>query len=241
MEITGRVALVTGAGVRLGRAIALGLAEQGADVAIHYNRSSAPADEVVAAIRALGRRAVAFHSDLSDLTQVLNLIPRAVDALGAVDVLINSASIFERGTLASTTAENWSRHLDVNLRAPFFLCQAFAQYIRAGCRGHIINVADWRVARPGTQHLAYTLSKSGLITLTQSLALALAPAVQVNALAPGAILPPLEDDGYFGRLAERLPLKHTGKPQDVVDAVLYLLRSDFVTGEVLHITGGEHL
>jgi NAD(P)-dependent dehydrogenase (short-subunit alcohol dehydrogenase family) len=241
LDIKGRVALITGAGVRVGRAIALGLAQQGADVAVHYNSSSAAAEEVVAAIHGMGRQAIALPADLGDMNDVISLIPRAADALGTVDVLINSASIFERGTLDSTTTENWSRHLDINLRAPFFLCQAFARQLPAGHRGHIINVADWRVARPGTQYMAYTLSKSALVTLTQSLALGLAPSIQVNALAPGAILPPPEDDGYFERLAERLPLKHTGKPQDIVDAVLYLLRSDFVTGEVLHITGGEHL
>ncbi len=241
MEIMGRVALVTGAGVRLGRAMALGLAEQGADVVVHYNRSSGPAEDVARQIRDLGRRAVALQADLADLDEVMGLIPKACEALGTIDVLINSASIFERGTLASTSLENWNRHLDINVRAPFFRCQRFAAQLPAGHRGHIINMADWRVIRSGTQHMAYTLSKSALVTLTQSLALALGPDVQVNALAPGAILPSPEDDGYFERLAERLPLRRTGNPQEIVGAVLYLLRSDFVTGEILRITGGEHL
>jgi pteridine reductase len=241
LEIAGRVALITGAGVRVGRAIALGLAEQGADIAAHYNSSRAQAEEVVTRIRSLGRRAVALQADVGDIAQVSALFPRATEELGPVDILVNSASIFQRGTLESTTVEDWDRHLDINLRAPFFLCQAFRAQLPAGKRGHIINIADWRVARPGTQYMAYTLSKSALVTLTLSLALGLAPDIQVNALAPGAILPPPEDDGYFQRLAERLPLRRTGSPQDIVDAVLYLLRSDFVTGEVLRVTGGEHL
>jgi pteridine reductase len=241
LKIAGRVALITGAGVRVGRAIALGLAEQGADIIVHYNASAADAEDVAASIRSLGRRAVALPADLSDIEQVVALFPRATEALGTVDILVNSASIFQRGTLDSTTVEDWDRHLDINLRAPFFLSQAFRAQLPAGMRGHIVNIADWRAVRPGTQYVAYTLSKSALVTLTLSLALGLAPDIQVNALAPGAILPPPEDDGYFQRLAERLPLRHTGKPQDVVDAVLYLLRSDFVTGEVLYVTGGEHL
>jgi pteridine reductase len=241
LKIAGRVALITGAGVRVGRAIALGLAEQGADIIVHYNASAAEAEDVAASIRSLGRRAVALPADLSDIKQVVALFPRATEALGTVDILVNSASIFQRGTLDSTTVEDWDRHLDINLRAPFFLSQAFRAQLPAGMRGHIVNIADWRAVRPGTQYVAYTLSKSALVTLTLSLALGLAPDIQVNALAPGAILPPPEDDGYFQRLAERLPLRHTGKPQDVVDAVLYLLRSDFVTGEVLYVTGGEHL
>jgi pteridine reductase len=241
LKIAGRVALITGAGVRVGRAIALGLAEQGADIIVHYNASAAEAEDVAASIRSLGRRAVALPADLSDIEQVVALFPRATEALGTVDILVNSASIFQRGTLDSTTVEDWDRHLDINLRAPFFLSQAFRAQLPAGMRGHIVNIADWRAVRPGTQYVAYTLSKSALVTLTLSLALGLAPDIQVNALAPGAILPPPEDDGYFQRLAERLPLRHTGKPQDVVDAVLYLLRSDFVTGEVLYVTGGEHL
>ncbi len=241
MEVAGRVALVTGAAVRIGRAIALGLAEQGADVIVHYRSSRAQAEQVVASARGMGRRAIALQADLADLDQVMQLLPRAVDALGTVDVLINSASIFERGTLSSTTARDWQRHLDINLRAPFFLCQAFASQLPPGHRGHIVNIADWRVCRPGTEHVAYTVSKSGLVTLTQSLALALAPNVQVNAIAPGAILPSEGDSGYFERLAERLPLRRTGGPGDVVEAVLFLLRSDFVTGEMLRITGGEHL
>jgi NAD(P)-dependent dehydrogenase (short-subunit alcohol dehydrogenase family) len=242
VDLTDRVALVTGAGVRIGRAIALGLASAGMHVAVHYHSSEAPAREVVDAIRAGGRNAMALQADLADMASLTSLLPRAAESLGPVSVLVNSASIFERGTLAATTEQSWERHLNINARAPFFLCQAYMGQLPPNTRGHIINIADWRALRPGTQYMAYTLSKGALVTLTLSLALALAPTVQVNALAPGAILPPPQDDGgYFQRLGERLPLRRTGDPQEVVDAVLYLLGSDFVTGEILHITGGEHL
>lgn len=242
MDLVGKVALVTGAGVRIGRAIALGLASRGAQVVAHYHRSAAPAQSLVAEIEALGGEAVAVQGDLQDTACLPGLVAAGIERFGHLDILVNSAAIFERGTLLTTDEANWSRHLDINLKAPFFLCQAFVGRLRAEQRGHIINIADWRAERPGTQYMAYTLAKSGLVALTKSLALALGPQVQVNAIAPGAILPPPGDeDGYFARLAETLPLKRTGSPDEVVAAVAYLLRSDFVTGEVLHITGGEHL
>jgi pteridine reductase len=242
MDLVGRVALVTGAGVRIGRAIALGLATRGAHIVVHYHRSAAPAQALVAEIEALGGEALPVQGDLCDTPRIPELVEAGVRRFGHLDILVNSAAIFERGTIQSTDEENWSRHLDINLKAPFFLCQAFVERLQANQRGHIVNIADWRAERPGTQYMAYTLAKSGLISLTKSLSLALGPQVQVNAIAPGAILPPPDNrDGYFARLAEKLPLRRTGSPEEVVAAVVYLLESDFVTGEVLHITGGEHL
>lgn len=242
MEIAGKVALVTGAGVRVGRAIALGLAAQGMRLLVHYHTSAEPAQAVVAEIAAQGGEALAVQADLRDVEALPGLIQRGLDAWGGVDVLINSASIFQRGTVYSTTPTNWEDHFAINLRAPFFLCQALARALRDGQRGHIINIADWRALRPGTQYMAYTLAKAGLIAMTESLAQALGPAVQVNAIAPGAILSPPGDDGvYFRQLAERLPLRHIGAPEEIVKATRYLLDSDFVTGEVLLVTGGEHL
>jgi pteridine reductase len=241
MDLSDKVALITGSGVRLGRAMALALAERGCDVIVHYNRSADEADEVVARIRQMGRRAVALSSDLRDAGRAGELIERGAQALGQVDILINSASLFERGTLDETTEALWDDHLAVNLKAPFFLCQAFARQIGER-RGHIINMVDWRAMHPGTAYIAYNMSKTGLLALTESLAQALGPNVQVNAIAPGAILPPPGDDGsYFRKLAQRVPLKRTGSPEEIVKGVLYLLDSDFVTGETLLITGGEHL
>jgi len=243
MELNGRVALVTGAGVRLGRAIALALAHEGAHVAVHYHRSRGPAEEAVAMIRAMGRRAIAVQLDLSQTEQLDALVGRVVEALGSLDLLVNSASIFERGTVFSETSASWDRHMGINVKAPFFLIQAFARRLKPGQRGHVINIADWRALRPGTQYMAYTVSKAGLVALTKSLALALAPQVQVNAIAPGGILPPTDPAGaaYFGKLPERIPLRHVGSPREITNTVLYLLASDFVTGEVVQVTGGEHL
>ncbi len=242
MELADRVALVTGAGVRIGRAIALGLASEGVRVIVHYNTSAAPAQDVVKEIRAAGGEALALQTNLRDTPRLPALVDAGLQRFGHVDILVNSAAIFERGTILTTDEENWARHMEINLKAPLFLCQAFARQLQAEQRGHIINIVDWRAERPGTQYLAYTLAKSGLLALTRSLALALGPQVQVNAIAPGAILPPPDDaDGYFEHLAQKLPLRRTGSPEEIVQAVLYLLHSDFVTGEVLHVTGGEHL
>ena len=241
MELAGKAVLITGAGVRIGRALALGLAQEGMSVVVHYNSSATEAEEVVREIEAMGGEAIAVQADLRDMARLPALVDAGVERFGHLDVLINSASIFERGTIESTDEENWERHFDINIKAPFFLCQAFGRRLQPEQRGHIINIADWRVQRPGTQYMAYSLTKSALVTLTMSLAVALAPNVQVNALGPGAILPPPNDDGYFDRLVERLPLKRTGSPEEVVLAVRYLLQSDFTTGELLCMTGGEHL
>jgi len=242
MELQGRTALVTGAGVRLGKAIALALAERGVHVAVHYHRSAESAAAVVREIEALGCRSVAVGADLGDTAQLDSVVEHCVDALGPLDILVNSAAIFERGTVFTETPESFDRHMAINLKAPLFLTQAFAQRLRPEQRGHIINIADWRALRPGTQYMAYTVSKAGLVALTKSLALALAPQVQVNAIAPGAILAPPGDPGdYFAWLAERLPLRHVGSPREITHTVLYLLESDFVTGELVHVTGGEQL
>ena len=241
MELANRVALVTGAGVRIGRAIALALARQRVRVLVHYHTSAQEAAEVVSQIESLGSKALAIRADLRDAAQLPGLIAQGVEAFGQVDILVNSAAIFRRATLLQTSEQDWDDHLAINLKAPFFLCQAYARALADGQRGHIINIADWRAIRPGTAYVAYFIAKSGLVTMTQSLAQALGPDVQVNAIAPGAILPPPDDGEYFERLAQQIPLQRTGSPEEVVKAVLYLLDSDFVTGETIFVTGGEHL
>ena len=241
MELSDRVALVTGAGVRIGRAIALGLAQRGARVLVHYHTSAQEAEDVVAEIRALGSDARAVQADLRDIARLPALIAQGIEAFGHVDILINSAAIFQRGTLLETTEKDWDDHLTINLKAPFFLCQAFVRALTEGQEAHIINITDWHATRPGKAYMAYTLSKSALVTMTQSLALALGPEVRVNAIAPGAILPPPDDGEYFARLAAKIPLKRTGSPEEIVKAVLFLLGADFVTGEIVFVTGGEHL
>lgn len=243
MELKDKVALVTGGAVRLGRAIAVALAQQGADVVITYNRSAGPAEEVAAEITALGCRAAAFQADFSQATNMARLVDAVVAQYGHLDILVNSAAIFEKGEWDTTTAENWDRHFAINLKAPFFLSQAFGRHVKShGTRGHIVNIADWRGVRPGTDHMAYTLTKVALIGMTKSMSLALAPEIQVNAIAPGLILPPPgAGEAFVARKAAEVPLARSGSPEEIVKAVLYLVDADFVTGELLYVTGGEHL
>lgn len=212
-------------------------------MALHYGHSAEAARETVAGIVSRGGRAVPVQADFREpATAAQQVIDETVREFGRVDILVNSAAIFEAATLAETTAEQWDRHMAINLQTPYFLCQRFAGVLQDDRRGHIVNIADWRATRPVPGHLPYTLTKSGLVTLTQILARELAPRVQVNAIAPGAVLaPPGEDDAYLERVANRIPLRRTGTVGEVTETLLFLLRSDFVTGEILHVTGGEHL
>jgi NAD(P)-dependent dehydrogenase (short-subunit alcohol dehydrogenase family) len=242
MELENKVAIVTGAAVRLGRAQALALAEHGARVVIHYNSSSGPALEVTRQIQSMGSDAITVQADLARPMEAPALVERAVAHFGQVDILINSASIFEPGHWDDTTEENWDRHFDVNLKSPFFLAQAFAKQIGAERRGHVVNIADWRAVSPGTDHLAYTLTKAALVAMTKSLAQSLAPQIQVNAIAPGLILPPPgRGPEYLEQHAPQIPLQRPGSAGEITKALIFLLRSDFVTGELMYVTGGEHL
>ncbi len=242
MELQGKVALVTGGAVRLGRALALALAAADARVIIHYAHSAGPAQELLTEITAQGAEATAIQADLHQTSAALALINQAVAHFGPPDILINNAAIFEPGNWDDTTEQNWDRHFAINLKAPFFLSQTFAQQLPRGRRGHIVNIADWRGERPGTDHVAYTLTKAGIIAMTKSLALALAPDIQVNAISPGLILPPPgRDHTYLEAKAAHIPARRVGSPEDIAAAMLFLLRTDFITGEVLHVTGGEHL
>jgi pteridine reductase len=242
VELDGRVAIVTGGAVRLGKAIALALAGQGARIAIHYNSSAGPAHETAEQIKAAGSDAVAIQADLLFASQASSVVTRTLAHFGRVDVLINSAAIFEPGRWDDTTEENWDRHFAINLKAPFFLSQVFARQIPADQRAHIVNLADWRGERPGTGYMAYTMTKAALIAMTKSLALALAPNIQVNAIAPGLILPPPgQDRSYLEARAGRIPAQRPGTPQEIAQTVLFLLGSDFVTGDLIYVTGGQHL
>jgi pteridine reductase len=242
MELESQVAIVTGGAVRLGKAQAIALAERGASIIVHYNASSGPADEVVRQIRELGGQAIAVQADLRDASAASGIVDRAVATFGKADILVNSAAIFEAGHWDDTTEENWDRHFDINLKSPFFLSQAFGKQVGSERRAHVVNIADWRAVHPGTDHFAYTLAKAGLVAMTKSLALALAPNIQVNAIAPGLILPPPgRGVEYFERAAPHIPAQRTGSPAEIVKALLFLLDSDFVTGELLYVTGGEHL
>lgn len=238
-----RVAIVTGGATRIGRELSLRLARFRCDVCVHFHSSADEADEVVRQIVELGCRAIAVQADLGQPTESATLlINRCQQKLGPASILVNNAAIFEAGSLDSTNSEQWHRHLNLNLASPVFLSQAFARQLPDGDRGDIINIVDWRALRPMPGHLAYTVSKAGLAAATKLLAQELAPHIRVNAIAPGAILPPPGgDDAAFRALAASLPLQRNGSPQDIADAMHYLLNSEFVTGEILHITGGQQL
>jgi pteridine reductase len=240
VDLKDKVAIVTGAAVRLGQALALALAEQEVRVAVHYSASAVSARNVVDRITSAGHEALVVQEDFSRPGHYAEVIDRVADHFGRMDILVNSAAIFESGTLASTTEENWDKHLTINLKAPFFLSQAFARKIEQ--RGHIINIADWRATRPDINHIAYSIAKAGLVSMTQTLALALAPNIQVNAIAPGAILPPPgKGQEYLQSLAQTIPAQRVGSLDEITNALLFLLHSDFVTGDLIFVTGGQHL
>lgn len=248
MNLQGKTAVVTGAAVRLGRACALALAEAGCHLCLHYRSSAEEAEATARQVADFGGQACTVQADFSEPETAAKTVISAARTLpGEVAVLVNSAALFEPGSLVSTTASQWRRHFAVNLETPVFLCREFVRQQPAGAEGHIVNIADWRGTHPVPGHLAYTLTKSALVALTRLLAQELAPAVRVNAIAPGAILPPAEGNPGDGRgnhatfqqLARQIPLRQTGKPADVTETLLFLLRSDFITGEVIHITGGQ--
>jgi NAD(P)-dependent dehydrogenase (short-subunit alcohol dehydrogenase family) len=243
LELEGQVALVTGGAVRIGRAIAAALAEAKAAVVVPYHRSADEARSLVKQIEGSGGQAAAVQGDLADPLRAAEAIfEAAIERFGRVDLLVNNASIFEPGTLLSTSQDQWRRHFAVNLEAPFALCRELARRRLPARPAAIVNIVDWRGLRPPAGHLAYTLTKAALVALTRLLAQELAPEVRVNAVAPGAILPPAgAGEDFLRRLAERVPLERHGEPADVAAAVIYLLRSDFVTGEILCVTGGEEL
>lgn len=238
MELRDRIALVTGGAHRVGRELALALARAGCDVAVHYHTSGDDADRTVRDIEALGRRSVPLQADLADPASATPLIEEAVLALGALDIVVNSASLFERTPVADIDADAWDRVQAVNLRAPFLLSRAAAPHLarRHGC---IINIADLSGLQAWPSYTHHAVSKAGLIHLTRVLARALAPDVRVNAIAPGTVLPP--EDGNAEEGAERRLLDVAGTPEDVARALVYLASSPFVTGQVLVVDGGRML
>ncbi|RME74010.1 MAG: SDR family oxidoreductase [Chloroflexi bacterium] len=244
MELKSRVALVTGSAKRVGKALALALAEQGCHIVVHYGRSAAAAGDTAAQIRQAGVNAWTISADLGDEAAVQALVPQALEMAGRLDILVNNASIFPPEDFLSATSESWDRNMMVNLKAPFLLSQAFARALPPERQGKIINLLDVAAMRPGNHHFSYTISKVGLEGLTKAMAVALAPHnIQVNGIALGAILPNVNDDpALFDRLTQKIPARRTGDPQDVVKALLYLLRdADFVTGEIIRVDGGSHL
>ena len=242
MDLRGRVAIVTGGGVRVGRAIALGLAGAGSDVFVHYNRSAGPAEETANEVRGLGVRSAIGSVDLSDPSTGSELIALAEQSLGTPSVLVNSASGFSTDTLGDVTLEDWRRTLDLTLASPVFATQALANSLPDDLDGAVVNITDVRTQSPYREHFSYIVAKGGIDTFTRTAALQLAPRIRVNAVALGVILPPPnEDDDYVARLAAELPLERAGGTTPVVAAVLSLLENDFVTGEIIRVDGGGHL
>jgi NAD(P)-dependent dehydrogenase (short-subunit alcohol dehydrogenase family) len=242
MSSTPQVVLVTGAGQRLGRAIALDLARHGWAVGVHYNRSAGAAAAVVDAIVRAGGKAAALGADLRSEPETSRLVGAAVEALGPLGCLVNNASLFEYDSAETATPASWDAHLAVNLRAPFLLSQAFAAQLPEGAHGSIVNIIDQRVWNLTPHYLSYTVSKSGLWTLTRTLALALAPRIRVNGIGPGATLPaPHQTPEQFAHHAARMPLGHGTTPEEVTDAVRFLLAAPAITGQMLALDGGQHL
>ena len=240
MRLEGAAALVTGAGTRLGQAIAIGLAQSGCDVAIHYHGSAEGAEETARAVRAAGRRAELLKADLADAAAAKGLADKAARALKRLDIVVNSAAIMVREPVESVTPESWDATFDINLRAMFFVSQgAIPHLLRA--RGKIVNMADIAGMEPWPAYVPHCISKAGVIMLTKGLARALAPDIAVNAIAPGAVLLPEDwDEAAREHIRTTTPLERLGSPDDVVAAVRFLLSgTDYVTGTVLVVDGGR--
>ena len=244
-------ALVTGGARRLGRAMALALAGRGLDVAIHYDRSGAEAEQTAAEARALGVRAATFQADLLDEDATRALVPAVTAALGPLTVLVNNASIFENDTIETATRTSWDRHIGSNLRAPFVLTQEFARQLppdipaqgpEPEARGVIVNMIDQRVLKPTPAFMTYSLAKAGLWALTRTSAQALAPRIRVNAIGPG---PTMQADrqcaDHFARQRAATILERGADAPDIVAALLYLLDARAVTGQLICVDGGQHL
>lgn len=235
-------ALVTGAGKRIGRAVALALAAEGYDVAVHYGASRDAAKDVAAAIAAAGRRTVTLQADLARESEVIALLPAAAEALGPVTCLVNNASVFERDEALDATRASWDTHLETNLRAPFVLMQEFARALPDGAAGAIVNILDERVWNLTPHFVSYTLSKAGLWTLTQMMALALAPRIRVNAVGPGPTLPsPRQSAEQFARQSASVPLKRGAAPEEIGAAVRFIVNAGAMTGQMIALDGGQHL
>lgn len=242
MNLKGKTALVTGAAKRVGREIALGLARRGANIVVHYNSSAEDARRTVSEIKALGVDALAVKADQSKARQVQIAVARALQHFHRIDVLIASAAVYKKTPFDTLTEADWDMHLDANLKGPFLFALEVGRHMKKRkLAGKIVLFADWAAIRPYADYLPYCVSKAGVICLTRSLAKALGPKVQVNAIAPGPILLPPDFTAAETRaVIDATVVKRLGSPQDIVNSVLFLIEgSDFITGHTLLVDGGR--
>lgn len=237
-----KVAIVTGAGKRVGRAIALGLAEAGYAVAIHVNRSVEEGEAVAREITTAGGQAIVVRADLTDIDDVRGIIPAAAEALGPIGLLVNNASLFQPDSATDLDPDLWDRHFAVHAKSPAFLAQDFASQLPDDQHGVIINIVDQRVWRLNPQFLSYTASKATLWTLTRTLAQALAPRIRVNAIGPGPTMQSVhQSGGTFDDEASSVPLGHGPQLAEFVSAIRFIIETPSMTGQMIAIDGGQHL
>jgi pteridine reductase len=249
MQLKGRVALVTGAAHRLGKAMAMALAERGCHLVVHYGRSERQAAQTVEELSNLGVKAVALSADVSLEKEIEGLFDRIESHFGQLDILVNSAASFERQAFESVDASDWDRVMAVNLRAPFLCARQAARWMKEGQEarespGLILNIVDLSAVSPWPGYVQHGVSKAGLLHLTRIAARELGPGVRVNAILPGAVLPPpgmTLDSEEWSRMGESLPVGRTGEPSQVGHTAVFLAENDFITGEVIYVDGGEHL
>jgi pteridine reductase len=239
--LKGKAALVTGAGRRVGRAIAYGLARRGVHVALHYHASESGARATAMEAEVIGVRAPLLRADLASAAEAEALAGRAREALGALDIVVSGAAVMERRRLEDVTPADWDRAMDLNLRGTFFVAKGAAA-VMGEAGGVIVNVADVAGFERWRDYPVHCLSKAGVVAMTELLAKLLAPRIRVNAVAPGAVLPPQDwSEETARRIARTTPLRRLGKPDDVFNAVVFLLENDFVTGETLVVDGGRRI
>ena len=241
MDLRGRTAIVTGAGHRVGRALAIALGQRGMRVVVHYNSTADGAHETLRQIESAGGRGVTVGADLTNVEEIPRVVDAAVTHFGGIDVLVNSAAIMVRMPFGETDAAGWDQTIALNLRAPFFLTQAAAPHLRER-KGVIVNIADLAAFETWPGYIPHGISKSGVVYLTRALAAVLAPEVRVAAIAPGTVLLPdgwTEEDAV--RLRKTTPLAREGSPEDVARTMLFILDSDYLTGETIIVDGGRHV
>jgi len=240
VNLKGKKVIITGSARRIGRELALASAKAGASVIIHHNKSQKEAEQTANEIRKLGGKAEIILADFSEPQKAIDIFDKVFKKNKNIYALINNAAIFKSIKFADTSLDDWRIHMDINLTMPFLLCQSFASALREQ-KARIINILDWRALRPGYDHFPYTISKSALTALTQTLALSLAPNIQVNGIALGAILPPVDGAEEKG-IISKVPAGRWARIAELSDTYLFLLQGpEYITGEIIHLDGGRHL